>query len=158
VTVKVPAGVETGTRLRIGGEGEAGIRGGPPGDLYVVVQVAEHPIFHREGADLMCEVPISFTQAALGGDAQVPTLNGMIPIHIPPGTQPGAEFRLGGYGLPSLRGYGRGDLRVKVVVEIPNRLTSKQRELLEELHRLENGEGTPLSKSFFEKVRELFDG
>lgn len=158
VTVKVPPGVETGTRLRISGEGEAGIRGGPPGDLYVVVQVLEHPIFRREGDDLTCELPIGFTQAALGGEAQVPTLGGMIPIHIPPGTQPGTEFRFGGHGLPSLRGYGRGDLRVKVLVEIPTRLTHKQRELLEELHRLENGEGTPLSTGFFEKVRELFGG
>ncbi len=158
VTVKVPPGVETGTRLRVSGEGEGGIRGGPPGDLYVVVQVAEHPIFLRDGDDLLCQVPISFTMAALGGDAQVPTLNGMIPIHIPAGTQPGTEFRFQGHGLPSLRGYGRGDLRVTVVVEIPSRLTSQQRELLEELHRLENGEGTPLSKSFFEKVRELFGG
>ncbi|MFQ5881938.1 MAG: molecular chaperone DnaJ [Candidatus Methylomirabilales bacterium] len=158
VVVKVPPGVETGIRLRISGEGEAGIRGGPPGDLYVVIQVAEHPIFHREGDDLFCEVPIGFTQAALGGEAQVPTLSGMIPIHIPPGTQPGAEFRLEGYGLPSLRGYGRGDLKVKVLVEIPTRLTHKQRELLEELHRLENGEGTPHSKRFLEKVRELFGG
>ena len=158
VKVKVPPGAETGTQLRISGEGEAGIRGGPAGDLYVVVHVAEHPIFHREGDDLICEVPIAFTQAALGGDAQVPTLNGMIPIYIPPGTQPGTEFRFGGYGLPSLRGYGRGDLRVKVLVEIPSRLTPKQRELLEELHRLDNGEGTPLSKNFFERVRELFGG
>lgn len=156
VTVKVPPGVETGTRLRLSGEGEAGIRGGPTGDLYVVVQIADHPIFRREGDDLTCEVPISFTQAALGSDTQIPTLNGMIPMHIPAGTQPGTEFRLAGYGLPSMRGYGRGDLRVKVVVEIPSRLTPEQRALLEELHRLENGEGTPLSKSFFEKVRELF--
>ena len=158
VTVKIPPGVETGTRLRMSGEGEAGTRGGPPGDLYVVVQVMEHPIFRREGDDLTCEVPINFTQAALGGEAQVPTLTGLIPIHIPPGTQPGAEFRLRGYGLPNLQGYGRGDLRVKVLVEIPSRLTPKQRELLEELHRLENGDGTPLSKSFLERVRELFGG
>lgn len=158
VTVKVPEGVETGTRLRISGEGEAGLKGGPAGDLYVVVQIASHPIFRREGDDLTCEVPVNFTQAALGGEAMVPTLNGMIPIHIPPGTQPGAEFRLEGYGLPNLRGYGRGDLKVKILVEIPSRLTAKQRELLEELHQLENGEGTPLSKSFFEKVRELFGG
>jgi molecular chaperone DnaJ len=158
VTVKVPAGVETGTRLRISGEGEAGPRGGPSGDLYVVVQVVAHPIFRREGDDLTCEVPISFTQAALGGEAQVPTLGGMIPIRIPPGTQPGTEFRLEGYGLPNLRNYRRGDLRVKILVEIPTRLTPKQQELLEELHRLENGEGTPLSKSFLEKVRELFGG
>jgi len=158
VAVKVPKGVETGTRLRISGEGEAGTKGGPPGDLYVVVQIAAHPMFHREGDDLTCEVPINFTQAALGGEAMVPTLTEMIPIHIPPGTQPGTEFRLEGYGLPNLRGYGRGDLKVKVLVEIPTRLTAKQQELLEELHRLENGEGTPLSKGFFEKVRELFGG
>lgn len=158
VSVKIPEGVETGTRLRISGEGEAGGRGGPPGDLYVVVQIAAHPIFRREGDDLTCEVPVNFTQAALGGETMVPTLNGMIPMHIPSGTQPGAEFRLEGYGLPNLRGYGRGDLKVKVLVEIPTHLTTKQRELLEELHRLENGEGTPLSKSFLEKVRELFGG
>jgi len=158
VTLRVPPGVETGTRLRISGEGEAGFKGGQRGDLYVVIQVAEHPIFHREGDDLTCEVPISFTHAALGGEAQVPTLNGMIPFHVPPGTQPGTEFRLEGCGLPNLRGYGRGDLRVKVLVEIPSHLTHKQRELLEELHRQENGEGTPLSRSFFEKVRELFGG
>ncbi len=158
VTVRVPPGVENEMRLRISGEGEAGVRGGPSGDLYVVVQVLEHPVFRREGDDLTCEVPISFTQAALGDEARVPTLNGMIPIQIPPGTQPGAEFRLEGYGLPNLRGYGRGDLKVRVLVEIPTRLTDKQRELLEELHRLENGEGTPLSRGFFEKVRELFGG
>ncbi len=158
VAVKIPGGVETGTRLRLTGEGEAGMKGGPAGDLYVVVQIAEHPIFRRDGDDLTCEVPINFTQAALGGEAMVPTLTGMIPIHIPSGTQPGTEFRLEGYGLPNLRGYGRGDLKVKVLVEIPTRLSAQQRELLEELHRLENGEGTPLSKSFFEKVRELFGG
>ncbi len=158
VTVKIPEGVETGTRLRISGEGEAGVTGGPSGDLYVVVHIADHPIFRRDGDDLTCEVPINFTQAALGGEALVPTLNGMIPLHIPAGTQPGMEFRLEGYGLPNLRGYGRGDLKVKIVVEIPTRLSTEQRELLEELHRLENGEGTPLSKSFLEKVRELFGG
>jgi len=158
VTVKIPPGVETGARLRISGQGEGGRRGGPSGDLYVVVQVSEHPIFRREGADLTCEVPISFTHAALGGEALVPTLNGMIPIHIPAGVQPGAEIRLEGYGLPSLRGYGRGDLRVKIVVEIPPELTRKERELLEELQRLETGDGAPLRKSFTEKVRELFGG
>jgi molecular chaperone DnaJ len=156
ITVKIPTGVETGMRLRIAGEGEAGPKGGSRGDLYVILQVEEHPIFHREGDDLSCEVPISFTQAALGGEARIPTLTGMIPMPIPPGTQPGTEFRLDGYGLPNFRGYGRGDLKVKVLVEIPTRLTTKQRELLEELHSLENGEGTPMSRSFLEKVRDLF--
>lgn len=156
ITVKVPAGVETGTRLRVAGEGEAGPRGGVAGDLYVLIQVQEHPIFRREGDDLLCEIPISFTQAALGGEVRVPTLTGMIPMHIPPGTQPGTEFRLEGYGLPSFRGYGRGDLKVKVVVEIPTRLTMRQRELLEQLQGLEDGEGTPMSRSFMEKIRTLF--
>ena len=155
LSVKVPPGVETGTRLRIGGEGEAGIRGGGRGDLYVVIQVAEHPLFVREGDDLLCEVPVSFTQAALGAELKIPTLTGSTKLKIPPGTQSGAEVRLRGQGMPSLRGYGVGDLRVRVLVEIPTRLTARQRQLLEEFATLENGDGTPLSKRFLERVREL---
>jgi molecular chaperone DnaJ len=155
LSVKVPSGVETGTRLRVSGEGEAGLRGGGRGDLYVVLQVAEHPLFVRDGDDLLCEVPISFTQAALGAELRIPTLNGSTKLKVPPGTQSGAEFRLRGQGMPSLRGYGVGDLRVRILVEVPTRLTSRQRHLLEEFAALENGDGTPLSKRFLEKVRNL---
>jgi molecular chaperone DnaJ len=155
LSVKIPPGVETGTRLRVSGEGEAGVRGGGRGDLYVVIQVAEHPIFVRDGDDLLCEVPVSFTQAALGGELRIPTLTGGTKLRVPPGTQSGAEFRLRGQGMPSLRGYGVGDLRVRILVEVPTRLTARQRELLEEFATLENGDGTPMSKRFLEKVREL---
>lgn len=155
LSVKIPPGVETGTRLRVSGEGEAGVRGGGRGDLYVVIQVAEHPIFVRDGDDLLCEVPVSFTQAALGGELRIPTLTGSTKLRVPPGTQSGAEFRLRGQGMPSLRGYGVGDLRVRILVEVPTRLTARQRELLEEFATLENGDGTPMSKRFLEKVREL---
>ena len=155
LSVKIPAGVETGTRLRVSGEGEAGIRGGGRGDLYVVIQVAEHPLFVRDGDDLLCEVPIAFTQAALGAELKIPTLNGSTKLKVPPGTQSGAEFRLRGQGMPNLRGYGVGDLRVRILVEVPTRLTARQRQLLEEFATLENGDGTPLSKRFLEKVREL---
>jgi molecular chaperone DnaJ len=155
LSMKIPAGVETGTRLRVSGEGEAGIRGGGRGDLYLVIQVAEHPLFIRDGDDLLCEVPISFTQAALGAELKIPTLNGSTKLKVPPGTQSGAEFRLRGQGMPNLRGYGVGDLRVGILVEVPTRLTARQRQLLEEFATLENGDGTPLSKRFLEKVRAL---
>jgi len=155
LSLKIPAGVETGTRLRVSGEGEAGIRGGGRGDLYVVIQVAEHPLFVRDGEDLLCEVPISFAQAALGAELKIPTLTGSTKLKVPPGTQSGAELRLRGQGMPSLRGYGVGDLRVRILVEVPTRLTARQRQLLEEFATLENGDGTPLSNRFLEKVREL---
>ncbi len=156
LTVKIPAGVETGTRLKLTGEGEAGLRWGDRGDLYVVISVQEHPLFSRHGDDLYCEVPASFVQAAMGAELEIPTLSGMVKFKIPPGTQSGSEFRLRGKGVPSLRGHGRGDLVVRIVVEVPTRLTVKQRELLEAYAELENGDGSPLAKSFFEKVKSLF--
>jgi molecular chaperone DnaJ len=156
LTVKIPAGVETGTRLKLSGEGEAGYRWGDQGDLYVVITVQPHPLFARQGDDLYCEVPISFAQAALGAEIDVPSLSGMTRLRIPPGTQSGTEFRLRGKGVPSLRGHGRGDLVVRVIVEVPTRLTAKQRELLEAYAQLENGDRSPLAQSFFEKVRTLF--
>ena len=156
ISVKIPAGVETGTRLKLSGEGESGIRGGPPGDLYVVLTVQEHPLFARHGDDLLCEVPISFVQAALGAELEIPTLTGRAKVKIPPGTQSGTEFRLRGKGVPNVRGYGRGDLVARVLVEVPTRLTGKQREILEEYGRLENGEGHPLASRFWEKVKGLF--
>src|SRR3954468_20042841 len=156
LTVKVPPGVDTGTRLKLTGEGEPGERGGPPGDLYVVVHVHEHPIFIREDTEVICEVPISFTQAALGSTIDVPTLDGKVKMKIPSGTQSGKVFRLRGKGIPHLNGYQRGDQHVRVTVEVPEKLTKKQRELLEQFAALAGEDSHPQSKSFFAKVRELF--
>ena len=156
IAVKIPAGVETGTRLKLSGEGEAGTRGGPAGDLYVVLTVQDHPLFARQGDDLFCEVPVSFVQAALGAELEIPTLSGRARIKIPPGAQSGTEFRLRGKGVPNVRGYGRGDLVVRILVEVPMRLTPRQRELLEEYARLENGDGHPQASRFWEKVKGLF--
>jgi molecular chaperone DnaJ len=156
LTVKVPPGVDTGTRLKLTGEGESGERGGPPGDLYVVVHVQEHPIFIREDTEVICEVPISFTQAALGATIDVPTLDGKVKMKIPSGTQSGKVFRLRGKGVPHLNGYQRGDQHVRVTVEVPEKLTKKERELLEQFATLAGEDAHPQSKSFFAKVRELF--
>ncbi len=157
LTVKVPAGVETGTRLKLSGEGEAGVRGGAPGDLYVVIVVKEHPLFTRQGDDIYCEVPVSFTQAALGAQIDIPTITGKTTLKVPPGTQTGAEFRLRGKGFPNVRGYGHGDLLARIFVEVPTHLTAKQRDLLEQYATLENGEGSPLVQGFWEKVKTLFE-
>jgi len=156
LTVKVPPGVDTGTRLKLTGEGEPGENGGPPGDLYVVVQVQEHPIFIREDTEVICEVPIGFTQAALGATIEVPTLDGKVKMKIPSGTQSGKVFRLRGKGIPHLNGYQRGDQHVRVTVEVPQKLTRKQRELLEQFAAVSGEETHPQAKSFLEKVRELF--
>ena len=156
LTVKVPPGVDTGTRLKLTGEGEPGERGGPPGDLYVVVHVQEHPIFIREDTEVICEVPISFTQAALGSTIEVPTLDGKVKMKIPSGTQSGKVFRLRGKGIPHLNGYQRGDQHVRVTVEVPEKLSKKQRELLEQFASIAGEEAHPQSKSFFAKVKELF--
>lgn len=156
LTVKIPAGVETGIRLKLAGEGEAGPHWGDRGDLYVVITVKEHPLFARHGDDLYCEVPVTFVQAALGAELDIPTFFGMTKLKIPSGTQPGAEYRIRGKGVPHLRGHDQGDLVVKVVVEVPKRLTAKQRELLEAYAALENGDGSPLIQSFFDKVKSLF--
>ncbi len=157
LTVKIPAGVETGTRLKLSGEGEAGVRGGPSGDLYVVLMVQEHPIFTRQGDDLYCEIPIKFTQAALGTQIEIPAISGRTTLKIPPGAQTGTEIRIKGRGLPNVRGYGRGDLVARIFVEVPTHLTAKQRDLLEQYARLENGAGSPLVEGFWEKVKALFD-
>jgi molecular chaperone DnaJ len=156
LTVKVPPGVDTGTRLKLTGEGESGENGGPPGDLYVVVHVQEHPIFIREDTEVICEVPISFTQAALGATIEVPTLDGKVKMKIPSGTQSGKVFRLRGKGIPHLNGYQRGDQHVRVTVEVPTSMTRKQRELLEQFAALAGEETHPQAKSFFDKVREMF--
>ncbi len=154
--MKIPAGVDTGTAVRITGEGEPGDFGGPPGDLYVVLHVREHPIFAREENDVFCEVPISFAQAALGAQIDVPTLDGKVKMKIPAGTQTGKVIPLRGKGIPNLHGGSRGDQHVRVVVETPTELTAQQRALLEKFAEISGEETHPHSKSFFEKVRELF--
>ncbi|PZP58264.1 MAG: molecular chaperone DnaJ [Azospira oryzae] len=159
LSVKIPPGVDDGDRIRLSGEGEAGLSGGPPGDLYVVIHIAPHPVFTREGNDLHCEMPISFATAALGGEIEIPTLEGAAKIRIPPETQSGKVFRLRGKGIKALRSNAVGDLLVRVVVETPVNLTPRQKELLEEFERLsrEGGERhNPRHKSWMEKVREFF--
>jgi molecular chaperone DnaJ len=156
IKVKVPAGVDEGMRLRIAGEGEAGVAGGPPGDLYVVISIRPHPLFERHGGDLHCQVPISFVQAALGAEIEVPTLEGKVPLRIPEGTQSGRVLRLKGKGLPSLRSQARGDQLIQIFVETPTRLTRRQRELLEAF-AAEGGGVSPVTKSFLEKLRDLWE-
>ena len=156
LSVKIPAGVDSGTRIRLVGEGEPGEQGGPPGDLYVVAHVKEHPIFVREDAEVLCEVPISFAQAALGTHLEVPTLEGKVKMRVPSGTQSGKVFRLKGKGIAHLHGGGRGDQHVRVVVETPTDLSSQQRELLEQFAELAGDRSQPQVKTFLEKVRELF--
>jgi len=154
--VKIPAGVDTGARLKLRGEGEASPVGGPAGDLYVLLRVREHPLFGRQSNDVVCEVPISFPQAALGAEIEVPTLEGKLKMKVPGGTQSGNVFRLRGKGVVDLHSGGRGDQLVRVVVETPRKLSAKQRELLEEFARLDGADVHPMSKGFFEKVKELF--
>jgi molecular chaperone DnaJ len=156
LAVKVPAGVEDGTRIRYAGQGEAGAHGGPPGDLYVVLAVKEHSFFEREGKDLYCGVPISIAQAALGAQISIPTLEGEHTLKIPEGTQSGTVFRIRHQGVPSLNGHGRGDLRVEVKVQVPARLNKRQRELLHELETLTPVENKPQRRSLLSRVKEIF--
>jgi molecular chaperone DnaJ len=156
LSVRIPAGVDTGSRLKLRGEGEAGPNNGPAGDLYVVVHVREHPLFTRDGTDIVCDVPIGFTQAALGAEIDVPTPHGKVKMKIPAGTQSGNVFRLRGKGAPDLRGYGHGDALVRVLIETPRKLTAEQRELLEEFARLSGEEVHPIAKGFLDKVKEMF--
>jgi molecular chaperone DnaJ len=158
IKIKIPAGVDTGARLRSSGNGEAGPQGGAAGDLYVVLHVKPHDIFRREGDDLICEVPISFAQAALGAEVVVPTLTGDAQIKIPAGTQPGTVFRLKGKGIRNVQGYGWGDLLVQVQVEVPARLNAAQRAKLEEFSKACDESVHPLTKGFFEKAKNLFRG
>ena len=160
LSVKIPAGVDTGDRIRLTGEGEAGMNGGPPGDLYVQIEVNDHPIFVREGRHLYCEVPIAFVDAALGGELEVPTLDGRVKLKIPAETQTGKVFRLRGKGVTQVRGGGVGDLLCKVVVETPVKLTDKQKELLREFKSSLGGSDkhSPKEKSWFDGVKDFFDG
>lgn len=155
ITVHIPAGVDTGARLRLAGEGEAGQLGGPPGDLYVFITVRPHKLFAREGDDLLTEIRLNVVQAALGAEVEVPTLEGKAKLTVPEGTQTGTRFRLRGKGMPHLRGHGRGDLHVRVIVETPTQLTERQRELLRELGKT-FGEEAHDEKGFFRKVRDAF--
>jgi molecular chaperone DnaJ len=156
IKLRIPAGVDSGSRLRSTGNGEAGLRGGPSGDLYVVLHVKPHEIFQRDGDDLLCEVPVSFVQAALGAEIDVPTLSGKSAIRIPPGTQPGTMFRLKGKGIKNVQGYGHGDLHVRINVEVPTHLSAAQKAKLQEFVALCDGRENPISKSFFEKAKNLF--
>jgi molecular chaperone DnaJ len=157
LSVKIPAGIDDGQRLKLGGEGDFGSKGGPAGDLYVQVRLKEHDFFTRDGFDVLCKVPITFSQAALGSEIEVPTLNGKVAMTIPSGTQSHKKMRLKGKGIQRLGGYGFGDQIITVVVETPTRLNPQQRELFEQLSELEDTEHTsPMSKGFFDKVRELF--
>jgi molecular chaperone DnaJ len=156
IKLRIPPGVDTGARLRSTGNGEAGARGGPPGDLYVILHVRAHDIFQRDGDDLLCEVPISFAQAALGAELEVPTLNGKAHIKVPAGTQTGTLFRIKARGVKNVQGYGVGDLHVRLNVEVPARLNHEQRAKLEEFARLCDGSEIPASRSFFEKAKKFF--
>jgi molecular chaperone DnaJ len=159
LSVKIPSGVDEGDRIRLSGEGEAGVNGGPPGDLYVVCRVKPHPVFQREANDLHCEMPISITAAALGGEIEIPTLDGSAKIRIPTETQSGKVFRLRGKGIKGVRSQVHGDLMCHVVVETPINLTPRQKELLLELESInqqEAGKHNPRAKSWMEKVKEFF--
>ncbi len=161
LSVKVPAGVDTGDRIRLSGEGEAGQAGGPPGDLYVEIRVRPHKVFERDGADLSCRVPLSFTAAALGGETKVPTLGGEVSLKIPAGTQSGKVFRLRGKGVRQVRGGGPGDLYCRVDVETPTDLTGEQKELLQKLQASIEAGGdrhSPKARNWKDSVKEFFDG
>ncbi|MBI5575370.1 MAG: molecular chaperone DnaJ [Deltaproteobacteria bacterium] len=154
--VRIPAGVDNGTRLKLRGEGDAVPGGGSPGDLYVVISVREHPIFVREGEHLLCEVPITFSQAALGDEIDVPTLSAKKKLTIPQGTQSGQQFVMKGEGVAVLNGHRRGNLVIRAVIEVPKKLNKRQRELLLEFQQVSGEPPGPMSRSFFEKVKEIF--
>ena len=157
LSVNIPAGVETGTRIRLAGEGEAGMRGGPPGDLYIFIEVKKHGIFEREGTELHCRVPVSMTTAALGGDIEVPTIDGgRSRVKIPSGSQSGRQMRLRGKGMPALRGGPAGDMFIELAVETPVNLTARQKELLREFED-QSEDNNPESKSFFSSVKGFWD-
>ncbi|MFB0846754.1 molecular chaperone DnaJ [Paenibacillus oleatilyticus] len=158
ISLNIPAGVDDGAQLRVTGEGEAGTRGGPPGDLYVVIRVKSHEFFEREGDDIYCEVPLTFAQAALGDEIEIPTLTEKVKLKIPAGTQTDTYFRLKGKGVPRLRGYGQGDQHVKVVVVTPTNMNDEQRELLREFARLSGEHTHEQNQSIFERMKKAFLG
>ena len=157
LSVNIPAGVETGTRIRLSSEGEAGVRGGPPGDLYIFIEVNSHALFEREGVNLYCRVPVSIAKAALGGEIEVPTIDGgRSRVKVPEGSQSGRQMRLRGKGMPALRGGGSGDMMIELAVETPVKLTSRQREILKEFDKLSE-ENNPQGSSFFDSVKSFWD-
>jgi molecular chaperone DnaJ len=157
LSVNIPAGVETGTRIRLAGEGEAGLRGGPHGDLYIFIEVTPHPLFERDGANLYCRVPVSIAEAALGGDIEVPTIDGgRSRVKVPAGAQSGKQMRLRGKGMPALRGGLQGDMFIELAVETPVNLTTKQKDLLREFAKLSK-DNNPHSSGFFDKVKSFWD-
>ena len=159
LSVSIPAGIEDGTRIRLAGEGEAGLRGGPAGDLYIFLSIRPHAFFQRDGADIFCRVPVAIATAALGGEFQVPTIDGgKTRVKLPDGTQTGKQFRLKGKGMPVLRTSRVGDMYIQVVVETPRNLTRKQRELLEEFDRVSSADNNPDSTGFFSRVRDFLEG
>lgn len=157
VTVRIPPGVDSGTKLRSAGNGEAGVKGGPSGDLIIFLHVKDHELFEREGDDLYCEIPIKFTLAALGGTIDAPTLNGRVSLKIPAGTQSGTVFRLRGHGMPALRGGDKGDELVRVEIEVPRKLSREQKEKLEDFAVACGDADNPVSDGFFEKAKRFFD-
>jgi molecular chaperone DnaJ len=158
LSVNIPPGVETGTRIRLAGEGEAGLRGGPQGDLYIFIEVKEHALFQRDGVHLFCRVPISMPSAALGGEVEVPTIDGgRARVKVPAGAQSGKQMRLRGKGMPALRGAGTGDMVIELAVETPVNLTARQKDLLREFEKLSE-ENNPEGKTFFSKVKGFWDG
>ena len=158
LSVNIPKGVETGTRIRLGGEGEAGLRGGPSGDLYIFIDVEDHPLFQREAEHLFCRVPVSMADAALGGDIEVPTIDGgRSRVKVPAGSQSGKQMRLRGKGMPHLRGGGAGDMYIELAIETPVNLTSRQKEILREFDKLAD-DNNPESSGFFKKVKTFWDG
>ncbi len=158
LSVNIPAGVETGTRIRLAGEGEAGLRGGPAGDLYIFIEVSDHQLFQRDGVNLYCRVPVSMAKAAMGGDIEVPTIDGgRSRVKVPAGSQSGRQMRLRGKGMPALRGGPAGEMFIELAVETPVNLTSRQKELLAEFEELSE-ENNPESSGFFRKVKTFWDG
>lgn len=156
LSVKVPAGIDEGQRLKLSGQGDGGVHGGPAGDLYVLIRIKDHELFTRDEFDVVCEVPISFSQAALGAEIEVPTLGGRVSVKIPAGTQSGKKMRLKNKGIAKLGGYGFGDQIIAVHVETPTKLSGEQRELFERLLTLEQNNTNPMSRGFFDKVKDLF--
>jgi molecular chaperone DnaJ len=157
LSVNIPAGVETGTRIRLTGEGEAGTRGGPTGDLYIFIEVQEHTIFERDGVNLFCSIPVSMTTAALGGELEAPTLDGgRTKVKVPAGVQSGKQLRLRSKGMPALRGTGTGDLYIELEVETPTNLTARQKDLLREFEA-ESKDNNPLGSDFFGRVKGFWE-
>jgi len=157
ITLRIPKGVETGARLRLAGKGEGGGKGGPAGDLYVVISVVPHDLFERQGDDLFCELPVPFETAALGGEVQAPTIDGYAKLKLAPGTETGRVFRLKGKGFPNVEGYGRGDLHVRVVAQIPTNLDARQKKLVRDLELLKQDSNYPGIQEFENRAKAFFD-